>query len=89
MSPWTDLEVVESRADLLDPQAPSWLLRRSAAAYIGGHRVPPELVSPVRADLSRLPPTLVQVGTAEPLLDDALRFSGAALSVGAPLRLEA
>jgi monoterpene epsilon-lactone hydrolase len=89
MSPWTDLEMAEGRADLVDPQAPSWLLRRSAAAYLGGCPVPPELASPVRADLSRLPPTLVQVGTAEPLLDDALRFSRAAFSVGAPLRLEA
>jgi monoterpene epsilon-lactone hydrolase len=65
------------------------LLRRSAAAYLGDRRDPPALASPARADLSRLPPTLVQVGTAEPLLDDALGFSRAALSVGAPLRLEA
>lgn len=89
MSPWTDLEVAEGRADLVDPQAPSWLLRRSAAAYLGGCHVPPELASPVRADLSRLPPTLVQVGTAEALLDDALRFSRKALAVGAPFRVEA
>ena len=89
MSPWTDLKVADGRADLVDPQAPSWLLRRSAAAYLGGSRVPPELASPARADLAPLPPTLVQVGTAEPLLDDALRFGRKALTVGAPFRIEA
>lgn len=89
MSPWTDLEVTESRTDLADPQAPVWLLRRSATAYLGGSRVPPALASPARADLTPLPPTLVQVGTAEPLLDDALRFSRKALAVGAPFRIEA
>jgi monoterpene epsilon-lactone hydrolase len=87
MSPWTELELPEDARDVADPQAAPWLLRRSAAAYVGG-RVPPPLASPARADLSLLPPTLVQVGTAESLLDDALRFSRSALGAGASLRLE-
>ena len=35
-------------------------------------------VSPLYADLSGIPPMLIQVGFAEGLLDDATRFAGAA-----------
>ena len=40
------------------------------------------LVSPLRANLAGLPPLLVQVGSAETLLDDAVRISARAGSEG-------
>ena len=35
-------------------------------------------LSPLYADLNGLPPTLIQIGSAETLLDDAVRFAAAA-----------
>jgi acetyl esterase/lipase len=46
-------------------------------------------VSPLRADLSGLPPLLIQVGTAETLLDDAVRLADRARNAGMDVRLEA
>jgi epsilon-lactone hydrolase len=40
------------------------------------------------ADLNGLPPMLIQVGSAETLLDDAIRFAGAAGAAEAPVTLE-
>ena len=45
-------------------------------------------VSPLYADLSGLPPMLIQVGSAEGLLDDATRFAGAAGAADVPVTLE-
>ncbi|MEJ2383584.1 MAG: alpha/beta hydrolase [Xanthomonadales bacterium] len=46
------------------------------------------LVSPVRGDLSRLPPTLLQVSESEMLYDDARRYVNKALAAGSPARLQ-
>jgi acetyl esterase/lipase len=46
-------------------------------------------VSPLHADLSGLPPLLVQVGTAETLLDDSVRLAERARAAGVDVRLEA
>ena len=46
------------------------------------------LVSPVRGDLSRLPPLLVQASEAEMLLDDARRYVAKARAAGSPVRLQ-
>lgn len=46
------------------------------------------LVSPVRDELSNLPPTLVHVSTAEMLLDDAKRYAAKAQSQGSPVKLQ-
>ena len=43
----------------------------------GMDRKDPRL-SPLYADLKGLPPTLIQIGSAETLLDDAVRFAAAA-----------
>lgn len=45
-------------------------------------------VSPVRGDLSGLPPVLVQASEAEVLLDDARRWVAKAKAAGSPARLE-
>lgn len=46
------------------------------------------LVSPLRGDLSRLPPTLLQVSASEMLLDDARRYVNKARAAGSPARLQ-
>jgi acetyl esterase/lipase len=46
------------------------------------------LVSPVHADMSGLPPLLIQVGAAETLLDDNLRVAEAARAAGVEVKLE-
>jgi monoterpene epsilon-lactone hydrolase len=46
------------------------------------------LISPVRGDLSRLPPTLVQASEVEMLVDDARRYVNKARAAGSPVRLQ-
>lgn len=45
-------------------------------------------VSPVRGDLSRLPPVLVQASEAEMLRDDSRRYVNRAIAAGSPVRLQ-
>jgi epsilon-lactone hydrolase len=45
-------------------------------------------VSPLYADLHDFPPTLIQVGSAETLLDDATRFAAAAGAADVAVTLE-
>ena len=45
-----------------------------AAAYLAGANAQDPLAAPIYGDLDGLPPLLVQVGTAETLLDDARRL---------------
>lgn len=54
------------------------------------NRIPPAspLVSPVRDDLSGLPPTLIHVSSAELLYDDAVRYVSKAEAAGSPVRLQ-
>lgn len=46
------------------------------------------VVSPLFADLSRLPPVLVQASTAEMLYDDARRYVNRAQAAGSPVKLQ-
>ena len=45
-------------------------------------------LSPLYADLKGLPPTLIQIGSAETLLDDAVRFAAAAGAADVSTTLE-
>jgi epsilon-lactone hydrolase len=92
ISPWTDLAM--SGASLLnksgvDPLIHKEYLEELAHAYAphGMDRKDPRL-SPLYADLKGLPPTLVQVGSAETLLDDAVRFAAAAGGADVAVTLE-
>jgi acetyl esterase/lipase len=53
-------------------------LRELASAYFAGSDAHNPLVSPIHADLRGLPPLLIQVGSAETLLDDSIRLARAA-----------
>jgi acetyl esterase/lipase len=57
-------------------------------SYFPGYEATHPLLSPLFADLSGLPPMLIQVGDAETLLDDSTRLAAAAESDGVDASLE-
>jgi monoterpene epsilon-lactone hydrolase len=82
ISPWTDLTMsgsTLSSRDAVDPLIHKQYLIELADAYLpaGMDRKDPR-VSPLYADLKGFPPVLIQVGSAETLLDDATRFAAVA-----------
>lgn len=92
VSPWTDLTLSGSTLatrDAVDPIIHKAYLAELAEAYL-----PPDMerrdprVSPLFADLSGLPPTLIQVGACETLLEDSTRFAAAAGAANVALTLQ-
>ncbi|MER6358837.1 alpha/beta hydrolase [Streptomyces sp. NPDC001634] len=81
LSPWVDLtqsgRSLESKAEV-DPSMTATALRVRAADYLGDVDPRGELASPALADLRGLPPMLVQAGSHEVLLDDAVRLAARA-----------
>jgi len=63
-------------------------LRANAGAYIAGTDFKDPLVSPIFADLTGLPPIMIEAAAGEALLDDATRIAEAAEEAGVPVRLE-
>jgi monoterpene epsilon-lactone hydrolase len=90
-SPWTDLactgETLASKASE-DPIVSRPLLEQLAETYLAGADPRSPLASPLYADLRGLPPLLVQVGTAETLLDDSRRLADRCREVGVEVSLE-
>ncbi len=92
VSPWTDLTLsgatLATKADV-DPLIHKDYLAELAAAYLPAGMDPRDpRVSPLYADLKGLPPTLIQVGSAETLLDDATRLAEAAGAADVDVTLE-
>ena len=91
ISPWVDLalkgESMESRA-AEDPIVSRGMLSGWAKLYLGNLDPRTPLASPLYADVRGLPPLLIQVGSAEVLLDDATRLSEKASEAGVEARLE-
>jgi acetyl esterase/lipase len=92
VSPWTDLAMsgeTLTTKDAIDPIIHKGYLGELADAYLpaGMDRKDPQ-ISPLYADLKGLPPTLIQVGSAETLLADATRFAAAAGAADVPVTLE-
>lgn len=92
VSPWTDLTLSGSTLvtkNAVDPIIHKAYLGELVDAYLssGMDRKDPR-VSPLYADLTDLPPTLIQAGSAETLLEDATRFAAAAGAAGAAVTLE-
>ena len=81
MSPMTDLTVAgasyAAKADA-DPAITERAIRTRAADYLAGTDPADPRVSPVYADLTGLPPLLIQAGSHEVLLDDATRLAAKA-----------
>jgi acetyl esterase/lipase len=59
-----------------------------AANYLNGQQRRLPLAAPLHADLRGLPPLLLQVGTWETLLDDALGIADRARQAGVDVTLE-
>jgi epsilon-lactone hydrolase len=91
ISPWVDLEglgvSMTTKAEI-DPLIQRPYLMELAAAYLQGVDPRSPLASPMHADLEGLPPLLLQVGSAETLLDDAVRLAGVAGDANVMVRLE-
>ena len=91
-SPWTDLTMsgatLETK-DAVDPLIHKGYLGELADAYVpaGTKRTDPR-ISPLFADLRGLPPMLIQVGSAETLLDDSVRLAGVAGAADVAVTLE-
>ncbi|MFN0148766.1 MAG: alpha/beta hydrolase [Dehalococcoidia bacterium] len=86
LSPWTDLAATgasiterATRDPLISDVA---MIKMMADNYIGGDKATNPLVSPHYADLSGLPPLLIQVGTEEVLYDDSTRLHERAKAAG-------
>ncbi len=78
ISPWVDMEGTgESMATraAVDPVVQKEGLLDMAKLYLGGADPKDPLAAPLHADLSGLPPLLIQVGDAETLLDDSTRIT--------------
>ena len=78
MSPYADLtlagETMETKREA-DPLLSRDNLQARVPDYTAGQDAAVGLISPVFADLSGLPPLIIQAGTHEVLLDDAVRLA--------------
>jgi epsilon-lactone hydrolase len=78
MSPYADLTLAGASLETkreADPLLSRELLRARVGDYTSGHDAAAGLISPVFADLSGLPPLIIQAGTHEVPLDDAVRLA--------------
>lgn len=90
LSPWFDLALTARslEANYQSDYLNRAILDASAVMYLDGHDTREPLASPLYADLRGLPPLLLQVGTAEMLLDDSRRFAARARAAGVDVTLE-
>jgi acetyl esterase/lipase len=91
ISPWVDLtgtsqSMTTKAAE--DPMVQREPLLVLAKHYLGGADPETPLASPLFADLRGLPPLLVQVGSAETLLDDSTQLAERARKAGVEVELE-
>jgi acetyl esterase/lipase len=92
MSPWTDLAATGasyvSRADA-DPIHQRPMILALARNYLGESGDPRHpWASPLYADLTGLPPLLLQVGDRETVLDDSTMFADKARAAGVDVELQ-
>lgn len=89
LSPWVDLEALGNSVDLNERY--DYISRRALAQYrkrfVDDENARNPLAAPLYADLRRLPPLLVQVGSAEVLLDDSRRIALRAHEAGVDVTL--
>jgi monoterpene epsilon-lactone hydrolase len=90
ISPWVDLEglgaSIAGRA-AQDPMVQKQGLLWMAGMYLAGKDAKSPLAAPLYADLKGLPPILIQVGTAETLLDDSTRIAEKLHQAGVDVKL--
>ncbi len=91
MSPWLDLTLSGSshaENSETDPLLRTETLKAWAELYAAGENQANPLISPLFADFSGFPPILIQAGSDEILLSDALEFAAKARAQGANLTLK-
>ncbi|HSC75189.1 MAG TPA: alpha/beta hydrolase [Pseudomonadales bacterium] len=92
LSAWLDFACEGNTFEINKPKDPSGNrggLLMMATSYAGKDNLKNPLVSPLYAEsLADLPPILLQVGTAETLLDDSRRFAEKARTHGADVTLQ-
>jgi acetyl esterase/lipase len=78
MSPYADLTLAGATMETkreVDPLMSREALQPRVADYTAGQDAALGLISPIFADLSGLPPLIIQAGSHEVLLDDAVRLA--------------
>jgi epsilon-lactone hydrolase len=91
MSPYADLTLAGATMDTksdVDPLLSRELLEPRVTDYTAGQDPALSLISPVFADLSGLPPLVIQAGTHEVLLDDAVRLAQQAAAADVAVTLD-
>jgi monoterpene epsilon-lactone hydrolase len=91
MSPWVDLTLSGSTIidnQEVDPILTGEALRLRVGDYAGGANPSDPSISPAFGDLRGLPPMLIQVGSHEILLSDAIRLAGRAATADVAVTLE-
>lgn len=90
LSPWLDMSQsgpsFEARGTH-DPMITHAALTACSQAYRAGACADDPLISPVKGDLTGLPPIMIQVGADEVLLSDAVEFAHRAALAGVDMRL--
>jgi epsilon-lactone hydrolase len=91
MSPYADLTLAGTSMDAkgaLDPLLSRVALEARIPDYAAGADAAHGLISPIFADLSGLPPLIIQGGSHEVLLDDAVRLARQAATADVEVTLE-
>ncbi len=91
MSPYADLTLAGTTMDTkaaVDVLMSRDNLQARVADYTAGHDAALGLISPIFADLSGLPPLIIQAGTHEVLLDDAIRLTRQAATADVEVTLD-
>jgi epsilon-lactone hydrolase len=91
MSPYADLTLAGTTMDTkraADPLLSRENLQARVPDYTAGHDPALGLISPIFADLSGLPPLIIQAGTHEVLLDDAIRLARQAAAADVAVTLD-
>lgn len=91
ISPWTDLALTgpSLRTNYkADPMMDAAQFPAIAKRYVGGADPRDPYVSPLYGDAAGLPPTLIQAGSDEVLLDDAVRMAEAMRAAGCDIELD-
>lgn len=89
ISPWTDMEVAGASYDTSsDPFFVRETVRGLAAGYLAGADPRTAVASPLHADHRDLPPTYIQAGAEEGLLDDSQMLAERMRTAGVDVRLD-
>ena len=91
ISPWTDMEATGesfvTNAEV-DPMVTRDGIHNIATTYLSGKDPRSPLASPIYADLTGLPPLLLQVGSIETLLDDTTVLAQRAREAGVEVEVD-